>query len=101
MYGHKFIFTAGCVWWTIWALCGGYAHSLVAVCTMRGLCGIGGALMIPNIVALITITFPPGANRNLGIALFGAMAPVGAAGGSLIAAVIIQLTEWKWLFFML
>lgn len=44
--------------------------------------------MIPNIVALLGITFPPGKNRNLGMALFGAMAPVGAAGGSLISAVI-------------
>jgi hypothetical protein len=29
------------------------------------------------------------------------MAPVGAAGGSLVSAVIVQLTEWKYLFFML
>ncbi|KAL1836177.1 hypothetical protein VTJ49DRAFT_5474 [Mycothermus thermophilus] len=39
--------------------------------------------------------------RNLGMALFGAMAPVGAAGGSLVAAVIVQLLHWKWLFFLL
>jgi MFS family permease len=57
--------------------------------------------MTPNIIALIGITFPPGKKRNLGFALFGAMAPVGAAGGSLIGAIIIQLTEWKWAFFLL
>lgn len=71
------------------------------MCIMRGLCGIGGGLMIPNIVALLGITFPPGKKRNLSFALFGAMAPVGAAGGSLVGAVIIQLSDWKWLFFML
>ncbi|KAK7702337.1 hypothetical protein SLS64_009628 [Diaporthe eres] len=71
------------------------------MCLFRGLCGIGGGLMVPNIVALIGITFPPGPKRNLGFALFGAMAPVGAAGGSLVAAVIIQLSHWKWLFFFL
>ncbi len=57
--------------------------------------------MVPNIVALLGITFPPGKKRNLGIALFGAMAPVGAVGGSLIGAVIIQLSEWKWVFLWL
>lgn len=57
--------------------------------------------MIPNIVGLLGITFPPGKNRNLGMGLFGAMAPVGAAGGSLVLAVIIQLSEWKWLFLLL
>jgi MFS family permease len=71
------------------------------MCIMRGFCGAGGGLMVPNIVALLGITFPPGRKRNLGFALFGAMAPVGAAGGSLVGAVIIKLSDWKWLFFML
>ena len=31
--------------------------------------------------------------------LFGAMAPVGAAGGALFVAILVQLTEWKWVFF--
>lgn len=43
------------------------------MCIMRALCGIGGGLMIPNIVALLGITFPPGKKRNLGMALFGAL----------------------------
>ncbi|KAL8684577.1 MAG: hypothetical protein Q9218_008235, partial [Villophora microphyllina] len=101
VFGHKNIFTLGCVWWVLWALCGGFSTNLVSMCFMRGLCGIGGGLMIPNIVALLGITFSPGKKRNLGLGLFGAMAPVGAAGGSLVSAVIVQLSEWKWLFFML
>jgi len=101
IYGHKTILTAGSLWWIIWALAGGYSTNLVSMCLLRGLCGVGGGLMAPNIVALIGVTFPPGKKRNLGMALFGSMAPVGAAGGSLVAAVIIQLAHWKWLFFML
>ena len=101
IYGHKNVFTAGCVWWILWALCSGYSTNLVSMCFMRGLCGVGGGLMIPNIVALLGITFPPGRKRNLGFALFGAMAPVGAAGGSLVSAVVIQLSEVQWLFFFL
>ncbi|KAF5879080.1 putative efflux pump antibiotic resistance protein [Botrytis fragariae] len=95
VYGHKNVFTAGCVWWTLWALCGGFSDNLISMCIVRGLCGIGGGLMIPNFVALLGITFPPGKKRNLSFALFG------AAGGSLVGAVIIQLSDWKWLFFML
>ena len=101
VWGHKYTLTLGCVIWTVWAFCGGYATNLVSMCLMRGICGIGGGIMIPNIVAMIGITFPPGRKRNLGLALFGCMAPVGAAGGSLISAVLVQLTEWKWLFFFL
>ncbi|KAK7965191.1 hypothetical protein PG996_000454 [Apiospora saccharicola] len=77
IYGHKNVLTAGSLWWTVWALCGGYSNNLIAMCIMRGLGGIGGGPMVPNIVALIGITFTPGKKRNLGIALFRAMAPVG------------------------
>ncbi|RWA10103.1 hypothetical protein EKO27_g4998 [Xylaria grammica] len=101
IYGHKNILVAGSLIWVIWAALGGYATNLIAVCFFRGLCGIGGGLMTPNIIALIGITFPPGQKRNLGFALFGAMAPVGAAGGGLIGAIVIQLAEWKWAFFLL
>lgn len=89
------------MWWVLWALLGGYSPNLIAMCVMRGLCGIGGGLMMPNIVAMLGITFPPGMKRNIGLALFGAMAPVGAAGGNLVSGIIVQLSEWKWLFFFL
>lgn len=101
VYGHKFMLTIGCTWWVIWTLACGFAPNLVAICIMRGLAGIGGAIMVPNAVALLGITFPPGRRRNLAMGLFGAMAPVGAAGGALIAALIVQLTEWRWIFFLM
>ncbi|KAI0096752.1 MFS general substrate transporter [Nemania sp. FL0031] len=100
IYGHKNVLVGGALWWTLWCALIGYADNLVAVSFLRGLCGIGGGLMIPNIIALIGINFPPGRKRNLGFALFGAMAPIGAAGGSLVGAVIIQLSAWKWAFFL-
>ena len=68
---------------------------------MRSLCGIGSALISSNLVALIGITFPQDKERKVGLSLFGAMAPVGIAVGALAAAVIIQLSSWKWLFVML
>ena len=50
-------------------------------------------------MALLGLTFPRGRNGNLAMGLFGAMAPVGAAGASLFAAFLVQLAEWKWVFF--
>ncbi|KAK3066982.1 hypothetical protein LTR53_016403 [Teratosphaeriaceae sp. CCFEE 6253] len=40
-----------------------------------------------------------GWRRGGAFGMFGAMAPVGAAGGALIASVIVQLAPWKWSFF--
>lgn len=77
----------------------GFAKTITTVSLFRGLTGVGAAFIVPNAVALLMHTFPPGKLRNISMGLFGAMAPVGAAGGSVVAALIVQLTEWKWLFF--
>ncbi|CAG7998833.1 unnamed protein product [Penicillium salamii] len=75
--------------------------NIVGVCIARGLTGVGGGFMVPNAIALIGINLPPGKSRNIAVGLFGAMAPIGAAGGSVFGGIFVQLTPWKWLFFFL
>jgi MFS family permease len=101
VYGHKNSLAVGWAWWVIWPLGSGFANNIIALSFLRGLTGIGGGMLTPNAVAPLGINFPPGKQRNQGMGLFGAMAPVGAAGGSLVSAVFVQLTEWKWIFFFL
>ena len=55
--------------------------------------------LAPNAVALLGLLILPSRNGNLAMGLFGAMAPVGAAGASLFSAFLVQLAEWKWVFF--
>lgn len=101
VHGHKNILALGAGLWVFWTLSTGLADNIIGFSFMRGLAGIGGGLMVPNAVALLGVTFEPGKKRNLAMSLFGAMAPVGAAGGSLVAGAFVQTTAWKWLFFFL
>jgi MFS family permease len=101
VYGHKNILLAGAVWWVVWSLASGFAKDIVTLSLFRGLTGIGGAFIVPNAVALIGNTFPPGKLRNISMGAFGAMAPVGAAGGTVFSAIFVQVTPWKWMFFFL
>jgi MFS family permease len=57
--------------------------------------------MMPNIVALIAITCPPGKLRNISLGIFSASAPTGGYIGSLIAGAFVQAGLWKWMFFFL
>lgn len=99
--GHKNVAMAAGLWWVIFTFASGYTDDFVSLCIMRGLTGIGGGMLVPNTLALLTINFPPGKMRNITVACFGAMAPIGAAGGSVFPGFFVQLLPWKWLFFFL
>ncbi|KAK5713355.1 hypothetical protein LTR17_017600 [Elasticomyces elasticus] len=101
VYGHKNTVVAAGVFWVIFHLISGFMKSVITLSIMRGLSGIGGAFIVPNAIALLTITFPPGKMRNITVGFFGAMAPTGAALGSLLPGFFVQLLPWKWLFFFL
>jgi MFS family permease len=101
VFGHKNVIIGGAIWWVIWSIVTGFAKSIVTLSLFRALTGIGAGLIVPNAVALLGHTFPPGIWRNTSMALFGAMAPIGAAGGTAVSALFVQLTEWKWIFFFM
>ncbi|KAJ8100131.1 major facilitator superfamily domain-containing protein [Lipomyces tetrasporus] len=87
LYGHKNVVLAAGIWWVIFQPVSGFVRNFIALCVIRALTGIGGAFMVPNAIALLTIAFPPGRQRNITVGLFGAMAPIGAAGGSVFPGI--------------
>lgn len=101
VFGHKKMLTLGSAIWIFWTLSTAYGTNIVGISFMRALAGIGGGLLVPNAVALLTITFPPGRQRNLALALFASMGPVGGAGGCVFNGFFLQWTDWTWLFFFL
>ncbi|KXH69670.1 hypothetical protein CSAL01_12541 [Colletotrichum salicis] len=74
-------------------------RNIVGLSIGRGLAATGGAFVVPNAVALLGINIPPGRTRNIAMGIFGAMAPIGAAGGGVFGGLFSQFTDWKWLFF--
>lgn len=101
VYGHKKIKKIGSSIWVFWILAIIYGRNVIGISFMRALAGIGGGLMVPNAVAILTIIFPPGKERNVALALFAAMGPVGGCGGCLIDGILFQWTDWTWIFFFL
>ncbi|KAJ5817438.1 Major facilitator superfamily domain general substrate transporter [Penicillium robsamsonii] len=98
VYGHRELVLAGGAWLTMCTLVNAFCNNFFAFVTMRALAGLGGALIMPNAVAMISSTNPPGRVRNLSLGLFGASAPVGGYFGALFLGAFLQQTEWKWFF---
>lgn len=76
-------------------------QSVVVFCVARAASGIGAAFVMPNVVAVIGISFPPGKMRNLCLGFFGFGAPVGGTLGVVLIGVCVEWVEWRWFFFIM
>lgn len=101
IYGHKTMLLLGGTWFAVWSLINSFCNNFLAFNIVRGVTGIGGAFILPNAVATIGITFPPGKLRNLCLGVFGAAAPMGGYLGAVCAGIFTELTPWRWLFIFL
>ena len=77
VYGHRELLLAGGAWLSITTLASAFCnHTFFAFVIMRALGGLGGAFIMPNAVAMISSTNPPGRVRNLSLGFFAASAPL-------------------------
>ncbi|OTA94960.1 hypothetical protein M434DRAFT_236042 [Hypoxylon sp. CO27-5] len=98
VYGHKNMLLLGSLFLIIFTFVCGFCNNFIAFNVMRAMSGIGGAFIMPNAVAMIGITNPPGFARNLSLAFFGASAPIGGYLGALITGGFIQSAPLVWMF---
>ena len=76
VYGHGNVLMLGGVWFILWTFINTFCSSFISFNIVRGLSGVGGAMILPNAVAIIGITFPPGKQRNMCVGIFGAANPM-------------------------
>jgi MFS family permease len=101
VYGHKNMLLLGGGWFAVWSLLNIACRSFLSFNIARGFTGMGGALILPNAVAMIGITFPPGRSRNFCLGIFGAAAPIGGYIGAVLAGIFTKFTPWWGLFLFL
>jgi EmrB/QacA subfamily drug resistance transporter len=106
IYGRKKMFVVGMAIFTAASgLCGisGWVADLLgisgstALIAARVLQGIGGALMMPQTLALITVAFPP-QKRGAAMGVWGSVVALGAVLGPLIGGYIVTHYPWEWVF---
>jgi len=94
--GRKRIFLVGMVGFGAASLYGGLAQQGWELILARGLQGAFAALLAPAALALLTVTFPSGRERNTAFAVFGTVAGTGAAVGLLLGGVLTEFADWRW-----
>src|SRR3954447_14272168 len=64
----------------------------------RALQGIGGAVISPATLSIITSSISEGAERNRALGMWGAMGALGASSGALLGGVLTQAFGWQAIF---
>jgi len=98
--GRRRVFIAGIILFTVASLLGGFATSQAWLLGARALQGIGGAIVAPTALSLITTTFPEGPRRNRAMGVYAAMSIGGAAVGLLAGGLLTTYASWRWVFFV-
>jgi EmrB/QacA subfamily drug resistance transporter len=98
--GRKRVFIAGIILFSVASLLGGFATTQAWLLSARALQGVGGAIVAPTALSLITSNFPEGTERNRAMGVYATMSIAGAAVGLLVGGVLTTYFSWRWVLFV-
>ena len=97
--GRRRIFSLGIVIFTLASVGCGFAPNTTVLIFARALQGIGGALLVPGNLAIISASFS-GKERGQAIGTWSAFTTVTSALGPVLGGWLVQAASWRWVFFI-
>src|SRR5579862_1682113 len=96
-FSYRRVYLGGMALFTVASLACGLAQTPIELIVARFVQGCGAALMVPQVLALITVLFPP-AERHRAFAWFGVTIGLGAIAGQVLGGALVQvnLFGWSW-----
>jgi EmrB/QacA subfamily drug resistance transporter len=95
--GRREVFAGGLALFALASLAGALAQSELMLVGARAAPGLGGAVVAPATLSILTTGFTEGSERNRALGLWGAMGAIGGASGALIGGVLTDLLNWRWI----
>jgi EmrB/QacA subfamily drug resistance transporter len=99
LYGRRKIFAAGVVLFTVASAWCGLAPNIGQLIVARGVQGIGGALLVPGSLALISVNFSQ-EQRGRAIGTWSGFTSITAAIGPVLGGWFVEHGSWRWVFFI-
>ncbi len=98
-YGRKKVFMLGIIIFAIASLWCGFANSAALLIASRALQGVGGALMVPGSLSLISALFPE-QRRGSAIGLWSMFSAMATILGPALGGVLAENGYWRAVFFI-
>src|SRR3954468_21903019 len=97
--GRRLVFMLGLAVFTGASLACGFAPNGGFLIGARVVQGLGGALMNPATLSIITATFPP-RERGKAIGIWAGVSAMALAIGPLVGGLLTEHVNWNWIFFV-
>ncbi|MFI9805607.1 MFS transporter [Streptomyces sp. NPDC052301] len=98
--GRKKVFMAGLVVFSLGSLLCSLAPSLELLVVFRMVQAIGGSMLNPVAMSIITNTFTDARERARAIGVWGAVVGISMAAGPLVGGLLVQSVSWRAIFWV-
>jgi len=99
LYGQRNLFAIGLFVFTVASALCGVSQSPGQLIAARILQGVGGALLTPQTLSILTTIFPP-ERRGAAFGVWGGVAGLATLAGPTVGGAIITYIDWRWIFFI-
>jgi EmrB/QacA subfamily drug resistance transporter len=99
LHGRRRILAIGVALFAVASVWCGLSPDITQLIMARGLQGVGGALLVPGSLALISASFSPD-RRGRAIGTWSGFTSITAAGGPVLGGWLVEHASWRWVFFI-
>jgi len=99
LFGQRTLFAIGLFVFTLASALCGLSQNVDQLIAARVLQGVGGALLTPQTLAILTSLFPP-ERRGAAFGVWGGVAGLATLAGPTVGGAIITYISWRWIFFI-
>src|SRR6266581_6796636 len=99
LYGQRNLFAIGLFVFTVASALCGFSQNATELIAFRILQGIGGAILTPQTLSIITTLFPP-ERRGAAFGVWGGVAGLATIAGPTVGGALITYFSWPWIFFI-
>ena len=99
VWGHRRLFTISMALFMLGSVAVALTPDLESLVAARVFQAVGAGALLPISIAIAGDLFPPG-RRGLALGLIGASAEAGGVIGPLWGGIILQLLDWRWVFWI-
>lgn len=99
MFGRRRVFAAGVTLFTLASIGCGLAPTVGVLIAARAVQGIGGALLVPSSLAIISASFDE-QRRGQAIGTWSGFTAITSALGPVLGGWLVEYASWRWVFFI-